>query len=209
MNTRAFCAPISFLSACLIMSATPLISVANEAVVTDLKTCSSIQSDSKRLVCFDNLSAKMFSTLESAPPKSNPTLEATAPLIVASTVSKTAKAAKTAKTTLPDKTPLKKEAPVTQEKVIPPDDLGAERLNVGKKKEEPDSVLVRVIECKRTGGNKKYQFTLEGGQVWKQISDKRLSFTNCDFIASINKDFFGYKMQIEETGRKFRVARVR
>jgi len=56
---------------------------------------------------------------------------------------------------------------------------------------------------------KKYAFYLEGGQVWKQVGDKRLYFKDCDFNVTISKDFFGYKMQREGEKSRFRVSRLR
>lgn len=74
---------------------------------------------------------------------------------------------------------------------------------------EPTSEIVSVTKCSKSGGNKKYTFYLENGQVWKQISDKRLHFKDCNFGVTIHKDFFGFKMQLEDTKKKFRVSRVR
>ncbi len=86
--------------------------------------------------------------------------------------------------------------------VVPPEDLGAN------KKVEVPSVNARVNRCSKDS-RKKYIFYLDGGQVWKQISDKKLNFKDCNFNVSIRKDFFGYKMQAEGSKSKFRVSRVR
>tara|TARA_B110000091_G_C13739051_1_gene442477 strand:- start:113 stop:610 length:498 start_codon:yes stop_codon:yes gene_type:complete len=74
---------------------------------------------------------------------------------------------------------------------------------------EPVSVIVKVMKCIKSGGSNKYHFYLEGGQVWKQTSDKRLGFKDCNFGVSIIKDYFGYKMQLEDSKKKFRVKRIR
>ena len=97
-----------------------------------------------------------------------------------------------------------------EQPALPPDDLGAGSLTHRKDKqvEKPVSFIVKVTECRRRGGNEKYIFYLEGGQVWKQISDKRLYFRECNFSATILKDFFGYKMQLEDS-KKFRISRIR
>jgi hypothetical protein len=73
---------------------------------------------------------------------------------------------------------------------------------------EPALVFVNVTSCIKRGGNKKYTFYLEDGQVWKQTSDKRLDFKDCNFGVSIIKDFFGYKMQLQDNKKKFRVTRI-
>jgi hypothetical protein len=91
----------------------------------------------------------------------------------------------------------------------PPETLGAESLHRDdeKKVKEPP-VAARVIRCTKDVRDK-YIFYLEGGQVWKQVSDKRLYFKDCNFGVSIRKDFFGYKMQLEDSKKKFRVSRIR
>lgn len=91
----------------------------------------------------------------------------------------------------------------------PPESLGAESLQSDdeKKAKEPP-VAARVSRCSKDVRDK-YIFYLEGGQVWKEVSDKRLYFKNCDFGVSISKDFFGYKMQLDDSKTKFRVSRVR
>ena len=74
---------------------------------------------------------------------------------------------------------------------------------------ELENQLLRITKCTRSGGNDKYTFYLDDGQVWRQVSHKRMNFENCDLAVSIHKDFFGYKMQVEGAKKKFRVSRVR
>ena len=91
----------------------------------------------------------------------------------------------------------------------PPENFGAESLrHDDEKKVKEPPVAARVNRCSKDVRDK-YIFYLEGGQVWKQSGDKRLYFKNCDFGVSIRKDFFGYKMQLEDSKTKFRVSRVR
>lgn len=92
---------------------------------------------------------------------------------------------------------------------IPADDFGAEKLADKKaEKEQPKSVSARVVRCVKDVRNK-YHFYLEGGQVWKQVSDKRLNYKECDFNVTISRDFFGYKMQVEGEKSRTRVSRTR
>ena len=74
---------------------------------------------------------------------------------------------------------------------------------------EPESAIMKVTKCTQRGHDKMYIFYLEDGQVWRQISEKRLNFKDCNFDVSIHKDFFGYKMQLEDSNKKFRVKRIR
>lgn len=92
---------------------------------------------------------------------------------------------------------------------IPPDDLGAGSLRRDDKEETEElAVVAKVNRCSKNS-RKKFLFYLEGGQVWKQLSDRRLPFKECEFNVTISKDFFGYKMQVEGEKSRFRVSRVR
>ena len=88
------------------------------------------------------------------------------------------------------------------------EDYGAEQLgqdNPDRKVEKP--VLVKVTSCRRDN-RKKYYFYLENGQVWRQNDDDRLRFKECNFNATIIRDGFGYKLQVEGEKRRTRVKRV-
>ena len=92
-------------------------------------------------------------------------------------------------------------APITQ-------DYGAEQLsndNPDRKVEQP--VLVKVTACRRDD-RRRYYFYLENGQVWRQNDDDRLRFKDCEFNATIVRDGFGYKLQVEGQKRRTRVKRV-
>ncbi len=89
-----------------------------------------------------------------------------------------------------------------------PDELGAESLGRSDDEEEAPAVVARVIMCKKDV-RKKYLFHLEGGQIWRQVSDRRLYWKECDFNVTISKDIFGYKMQLEGEKTRFRVSRIR
>ena len=89
--------------------------------------------------------------------------------------------------------------------------IGAEQLpGPLREKEQPAvNVQMRVTRCERDSSRKKYVFYFEGGQVWKQVSDKRLFFRDCDFNVTVTKDMFGYKMQIDGEKSKIRISRLR
>ena len=89
--------------------------------------------------------------------------------------------------------------------------IGAEQLPAARREQEQPEVNVqaRVSRCERDASRKKYVFYFEGGQVWKQVSDKRLFFRDCDFNVTVTKDVFGYKMQIDGEKSKIRISRLR
>lgn len=92
---------------------------------------------------------------------------------------------------------------------VPVDQMSAQSPAQEKpQKEQPKTMNAHVIRCTKDA-RKKYLFYLEGGEVWKQISDKRLSYKECDFNVTISKDFFGHKMQVAGEKSRTRVSRVR
>ena len=89
------------------------------------------------------------------------------------------------------------------------DDLGSETLRRdADEKEEALAVRATVTGCKKDA-RKKYMFFFENGQVWRQSSDKRVYFKDCNFEVTISKDFFGYKMLKDGDKGRIRIARVK
>lgn len=65
-----------------------------------------------------------------------------------------------------------------------------------------------VTSCEK-GANRRWYFYFENGQVWKEVNTSGRRFKDCNFIASIARDGFGHKMQIDGTEKRIRVSRVR
>ncbi len=87
------------------------------------------------------------------------------------------------------------------------DELGSESLSGAPEKEEL-AVRATVTKCQKDS-RKRYFFFFENGQVWKQASDKRLYFRDCNFEVTITKDYFGYKMQRDGEKGRTRISRVK
>ena len=93
--------------------------------------------------------------------------------------------------------------------VVPalPDDIGGadfeEEAQIPKKQDKG-----LVTSCKK-GGDGRWYFYFENGQVWKEVNKRRLRFKDCNFIASVARDGFGYKMRIDGDERSIRVSRIR
>lgn len=83
-----------------------------------------------------------------------------------------------------------------------PDDFG------GGKFERPDVARARITSCEQ-GADKKWTFYFENDQVWRQSNTGRHQFEECYFMATITKDMFGYKMQIDDQNKKIRISRKR
>lgn len=87
-----------------------------------------------------------------------------------------------------------------------PETIGGGAFEEPKKKETISSSQGLITSCKK-GPDKKWYFYFDNGQVWKQTNSDRHYFKTCEFVATITRDTFGYKMQIEGKKRKIRVSR--
>lgn len=89
------------------------------------------------------------------------------------------------------------------------EEVGQEQLDSkDKPDQEPEAFAGQVTDCRQAADNKWY-FYFANGQVWKERNSGRQRFKDCGFEATITKDVFGYKMQIDGDGKKIRIGRVR
>ena len=89
------------------------------------------------------------------------------------------------------------------------EEVGQEQLDSkDKPDQEPEAFAGRVTDCRQHADGKWY-FYFANGQVWKQKNTDRQRFKDCDFEATITKDAFGYKMQVDGEGKKIRIGRIR
>jgi len=83
-------------------------------------------------------------------------------------------------------------------------DLGGKKFE--KKTDSADQQNQGLItSCKKVPDNKSY-FYFANGQVWKQVGDRRLSFEECNFVATIREDLFGFKIDVEGYKEQFLVS---
>ena len=99
----------------------------------------------------------------------------------------------------------------TQEEVAQPEAVTATASNVqplpddlGKSSGINYSGL--ITSCKK-GYYGNWYFFFDNGQVWKEVNTRNLRFKECNFNATITKDAFGYKMQIDGVDKTIRVRR--
>lgn len=143
-------------------------SFAQDESAADIKACISIESDVKRLECYDRASGRSKNEDSFQEPVSAATDES-------SVVHEPAPA------------PL-------------PEPFQRSRKS--------ENLEARVIRCGKNALGKNLYY-LDNGQVWKQVSDKRVSVKECDFGVLITKDMFGFKMQREGEDAKIRISRIR
>ena len=70
-----------------------------------------------------------------------------------------------------------------------------------------DVEYVGTITSCRQGGRGDWYFFFDNGQVWKDVNKRTRRFKDCNFNATITRDGFGYKMQIDGSERTIRVKR--
>jgi hypothetical protein len=63
-----------------------------------------------------------------------------------------------------------------------------------------------VTSCKKAS-DRKWFYIFESGQVWKQVDSRKRRHKDCNFMVTIVKDAFGYKMHIDGQDTKIRIDR--
>ncbi len=167
---------------------------ADDSLQGELQRCASVAEATERLACYDQLAGRDAPVL--AP--------ITEPEPVAAPPAKAAAVITAAQEPAPVRAP--KPAPVAPKTL---DDIDAETVPRSTT-DEQDELLVRarVTRCEKDA-RKKYYFVFDNGQVWKQVSDKRLRYRECEFDVTITKDFFGYKMQVDGEKGRVRIDRIK
>lgn len=162
---------------------------ADDTIADGIQRCAAIAAPMDRLACFDTLAG----VPESAPVAVPDVAES--PADIASEPAPDTVAAPTTEPAAPAAKTL--------------DELDAETSpRESRDKDENLLVRARVTRCEKDA-RKKYYFVFENGQVWKQVSERRLRYKECEFDVTITKDFFGYKMQPDGEHRRVSIARVK
>jgi autotransporter translocation and assembly factor TamB len=72
----------------------------------------------------------------------------------------------------------------------------------------PEEYRVVVSSCRINNAGEIY-LTLDNGEVWKRTGGQHVRESECSFSATLRKDFFGYKMFIDDDQGTVRVKRVK
>ena len=67
-----------------------------------------------------------------------------------------------------------------------------------------------ITRCEQASDGRWY-FWFNNGQVWRQSNRERQRFRECNFLATVSRDAFGYKMVVDVNGKQksTRVSRVK
>jgi hypothetical protein len=169
---------VSILIVCLSFAA--ISNAESSDPVDEMKTCAKTANPDERIACYEALGKRM--------------LEADA-----ATTTMKAQPVQTA--------PIAADAAVAAQASTPElkDDLGGERF--AKETDPAEAQNQGLITSCRYGRDDRWYFYFDNGQVWRQSNFGRLSVDECNFIATINKGLFGYKMKIDGRDGKIRVSR--
>ena len=162
--------------------------------VEELKVCATMTDQDARFACLDNLGERVLRE-ESADREPAPEKMAEPEAITA-----TAREESADREPAPEKMAQPEAVTATATDVQPlPDDLG-----------NPKNVQYGglITSCKK-GYYGNWFFVFDNGQVWKEVNNRNLRFKECNFNATITKDAFGYKMQIDGREKAIRVKRNR
>ncbi len=209
------------LVAAAFFAGTPLTVLAQDDLSTELQRCSQIVEGVARLDCYDALSGRYSPAASDSveiepdtaavPDQKMPDEEA----VDVTTAGQSAVGAEITDEKAVDMSTVGQTAAATTvvEKEVADtktlDDLGSATLPRGSRDEAEElEVRATVSKCEKDYRNK-YRFYFDNGQIWKQTSDTRLSFRECNFDVTITKDFFGYKMKVDGDKRKIRISRVK
>jgi hypothetical protein len=165
---------------CLLMLASTA-SARPQEPLDELKACARTSELDARVACYEELGQRLLA-------------EDAATASTAPTTSASVQAAPAAATVAATSTPQLN------------DELGGEEYE---EKPDPEDINNQglITGCKK-GPDKKWYFYFENGQVWKQIDDRRFSLKeDCRMLATITKDIFGYKMEVEGLKGKTRISR--
>jgi hypothetical protein len=171
---------------CLLLAALGAAVAQAEDVSEELKACARMSDHDRRIACYEALGARVLNEDAAT------SVERTSPSVNAA----------------PPQPAAPQAAPAVAATEQLPEDLGGRKFRKPAKEETTqDMSRGHIIACARSFDNK-WLFTFEDGQIWKETDSSRTRYSDCDFQASISKDYFGYKMQIDGAKGKIRISRV-
>lgn len=87
-------------------------------------------------------------------------------------------------------------------------DPNTDRVDTAGPSGEEFELQARVSRCEKSADGR-YYFFLDNNEVWKQTKSDRHRYKDCTFSVTITRDWFGYKMLIDDGERTIRIKRVR
>lgn len=155
---------------------------------SDLRDCASIRQDAARLACFDGLSEGFGAAAVVADVQPQAEAEVSATPAAAA-----------------NESPASVGPPVQSLS----DDVGRAATGpTAARDKQKESWSAAVTGCDEAVDGKML-FYFENGQIWKQSKSRRVSVKDCAVQATLEKDLFGFKMELAGYDRTIRVRRIR
>jgi hypothetical protein len=88
-------------------------------------------------------------------------------------------------------------------------DPGTAPTSVPLKGDHPQQEYRIVVSSCRISNAGETHFNLVNGEIWKRTGGRAVRESECSFSATLRKDFFGYKMVVDEDKGSVRVKRVK
>ncbi len=191
---------VNFVLLACLLTAAPSNVAAQEGDPNDqLIACARIGVRSERVSCYETLGRRVLSATNAVNAQvDEPTADA-GPAVPCAAASAPASASAAASTS--DNSPLPEEAPIASN-----DTFGGDRF-ARKENDQAPQLHAVVTSCKKDYyGN--YSFSLDNGQIWKSMDNKKLRYKKCEFAVTISKEFMGYKMRVDGEWGRIRVRRI-
>lgn len=172
--------------------------------LTQLAVCAQIADTPERVACYETLGKQVLATEHAATQAVEQTAVPVAAAATGTAEPQPQLAPIAAAPAVVDATPaVAVEAPPSL-----PEEIGGGQFDKKAAAAVPQE-RGQVVSC-RHDPNYYYSFTFDNGQIWRQIDGRRFRRPrDCEFVAIITKDKFGYKMQVEGDEHKYRVKRIR
>ncbi len=165
-----------------VLSVLPALAVAqSDETAERLKICALISDDTARIDCYEALGQEALAVENDA--------EAVSPEIPSE----------------PTNTGATAGVAVAAESAVP----GTAPTNVPVKGDRPSEEYRIVVSSCRISNAGETHFNLANGEVWKRTGGRAVRESACSFSATLRKDFFGYKMVMDEDKGSVRVKRVK
>ena len=185
----------NFVIVAFLLTAAPSNVIAQEGDPIDqLIACARIEVQSERVSCYETLGRRVLRATNAVSAQVDQPAADAGPAALSAPASAAA-ASTSDNSTLPDVAPIASN-----------DTFGGDRF-ARKENDQAPQLHAVVTSCKKDYyGN--YSFSLDNGQIWESMDNKKLRYKKCEFAVTISKEFMGYKMRVDGEWGRIRVRRI-
>jgi hypothetical protein len=179
----------------------------NEDSLLQLKTCAQIEDSEQRMACYESLGKQVIAVDRAAESTVETAAEPETAVVPVADTATTAPDVQVAESAATAPAAAEEASTVAETSPTLPDEIGGDRFSQNDAERNRQN-RGQVRSCQRDQNNR-FTFYFDNGQVWRQTDERRFRQPHdCQFIAEITRDVFGYLMQIEGKKNKIRVKRI-